>query len=374
MVPTLTNFSAIADSARQLVQSGNEAYMAGDYEKSLEQYERAAESEPDSPIILFNKGNVLYKKGAYDEAIEVFEQAAIQSIQNDNQELEAKSRFNMGNSAFQKAEILRTTDLQKSLEIYEQSAENYQAALQVNPQLFDAGHNLEMARKAANQLLSEIKKQEQQQQQMQDAQEQLAEELNELLEQQQDAAQESEQLSEAQQQQGTKEGTEQKAGDLAEQQQAIKEKTRQLAEKTQKLTEQPGSPSPDEKTQKHLEQAVREQQQAEDNLTENLPEQARQNQERAAAEMNQALAELNQQHQQESQQAQQGQDQEQQEASQAQSESSEAEDQNTGEEVQSEQVPVTDRTAQDILDEETANRSVRQGRSVTGYQPVEKDW
>ena len=160
--------TAFAESARQMVQSGNNAYLAGDYKKSFEEYDKASAAEPDSPVILFNKGNALYKQGAYDEAVKTYEQAAIQSIQKGNQALEAKNRFNMGNSTFRQAEILRSTDLQKSFEVYEQSAENYQAALQISPELFEAGHNLEIARQAANQILNEIKMQEKQQQQIWD--------------------------------------------------------------------------------------------------------------------------------------------------------------------------------------------------------------
>ncbi len=133
--------SAFAESARQMVQSGNNAYQAGDYKKSLEDYDKAAVAEPDSPVILFNRGNAFYKREAYDDAIKAFEQAAVQSIQTDDQNLEAKSRFNIGNSAYRKAEILRSTDLQKSVEIYEQSAENYQAAHDFAALNYGMGHH-----------------------------------------------------------------------------------------------------------------------------------------------------------------------------------------------------------------------------------------
>jgi hypothetical protein len=47
-------------------------------------------------------------------------------MQNKNPDLAAKSRFNMGNSYFRKAEKVRETDLQKALTDYEQSAQHYQ--------------------------------------------------------------------------------------------------------------------------------------------------------------------------------------------------------------------------------------------------------
>ena len=363
-----------ADSTRQLVRSGNNAYKAGDYGKSLEEYEKAAEAGPDSPVILYNKGNALYKKGLYDEAIEVFEQAAIQSIQTDDQNLEAKSRFNMGNSAYRKAEILRSSDLQKSLEIYEQSAGNYQAALQLNAELIDAGYNLEMARKAANHVLSEIKKQEKLTQQRQDAQDQLSKELNELLQQQQKAAQESSELAESQQQETTPDNT-QKATELADEQQALRNRTEELSNKLEQLSEQQNGQPAREKAQNHLNRAVHEQQRAEERLTKNSSDQAAENQEKAAAELLQALNNMDpHQELQEEENSQEGQSPERQDGSQEQTETGQADKQETEEEIEASQVAPANQTAQDILDEEAENRKIRQGRSVTGYQPAEKDW
>ena len=363
-----------AESARQLVQSGNNAYQAGDYKKSLEDYDKAAAAEPDSPVILFNKCNTLYKQEAYDEAIKMYEQAAIQSIQRENQALEAKSRFNMGNNAFRQAEILRSTDLQTSLDIYEQSAENYQAALQISPELVDAGHNLEMARKAANQVLREIKKQEQLQQQQKQTQEQLSKELEELVQKQQDAAQKSSELTESQQQEATAENG-QKSEKLAEKQQAIKNRTEELASKLEQLSEQQKGQPSGEKSREHLNRAVQEQQQAEEKLRSNTPERAKKNQEKAAAEMLQALNDIDQQQeQQEEQKSQQEQSSEQQDNSRQQTETAQTDNEKTEAEAHESQVAPSDQTAQEILNEETENRKIRQGRSITGYKSVEKDW
>ena len=52
-----------AESVRSLVESGNKAYEQGDYANSLDSYDKAAEAEPDSAIVLFNKGNAMYKQG-----------------------------------------------------------------------------------------------------------------------------------------------------------------------------------------------------------------------------------------------------------------------------------------------------------------------
>jgi hypothetical protein len=120
---------------------------------------------------------------------------------------------------------------------------------------------------------------------------------------------------------------------------------------------------------------MQEQQQAENRLRDNLPEQARKNQEKAAAEMGQVLNDLNrQQEQQGDQKPQQDQNIEQQDSSQPQTETAQAGDQETEEQTQEGQMVSTDRTAQEILNEEEENRKIRQGSSLRSYQPVDKDW
>ena len=68
---------AYAQSARSLVQQGNESYQKEEYGSALDSYEKAAEQAPGSPHIWFNRGSALYKEGQYDEAIDAFEQAAL---------------------------------------------------------------------------------------------------------------------------------------------------------------------------------------------------------------------------------------------------------------------------------------------------------
>jgi tetratricopeptide (TPR) repeat protein len=137
---------AWAESARSLVESGNEAFSQDDFAAALENYEKAAESEPDSAVVLFNKGDALYKQEQYDEALNVFEQAAAKALGNNDQMLEAQSRYNMGNSAYRRAEIFSREDLNKAFEEYKRSSGYYQSAVKLNPNLSEAAHNLEASR------------------------------------------------------------------------------------------------------------------------------------------------------------------------------------------------------------------------------------
>ena len=85
-----------AQSARQFVQQGNEAYQQEKYGDALTAYEQAAEVEPDAPGVWFNKGDALYQQGEFEKAIDAYEQAALRS---QDPSLEARSKFNQGNAS-----------------------------------------------------------------------------------------------------------------------------------------------------------------------------------------------------------------------------------------------------------------------------------
>ena len=135
-----------AESVRSLVESGNRAYKSGDYVKSLESYNKAAQAEPDSAVVLFNKGDALYKQGKFAEAFNVYEQAAEKAMGENDFLLEAQSRYNMGNSAFRKAEALSQENPEMALEEFNRSSEYFQSAAKLEPGLSEALHNLEVSR------------------------------------------------------------------------------------------------------------------------------------------------------------------------------------------------------------------------------------
>ncbi|MCK5545118.1 MAG: tetratricopeptide repeat protein, partial [Desulfobulbaceae bacterium] len=149
-----------AESARDLVMSGNSAYEAGEYEKALAEYEKAGAKDPESAHIDFNKGNVYYRKGDFDSAMSAYERV---SVKNADPVLAARSRFNMGNTAVQRAEQERATDLKKALAGYQAGVRHYRDALNLDPNLSDAVHNIEVSRLHIRQIMEEIRKQEEQQ-------------------------------------------------------------------------------------------------------------------------------------------------------------------------------------------------------------------
>jgi len=123
---------ALAKSPAGLVKEGNSAYNEGKYDKAISSYDEALKDAPESPYIYLNKGAALYKKGDYAGASEAFGKAALKSK---DPLFEAKSKFNLGNSAYKQAEALKQKDLDKALEDCSNSIGDYQDALKLDPKL-----------------------------------------------------------------------------------------------------------------------------------------------------------------------------------------------------------------------------------------------
>ena len=132
-----------AESPGTLVEKGNTAYSEEKYDDALSSYEKALETAPGSPEILFNKGAVYYKKGEFDKANDAFDQSASKA---EDKRLEASVRFNQGNAYFRKAEKLMQSDLNGALENSKKSIQNYRQALELDPDFKEAAENMEMGR------------------------------------------------------------------------------------------------------------------------------------------------------------------------------------------------------------------------------------
>lgn len=364
--------AVFAESARSLVESGNEAFHQGDFAASLKNYEKAAESEPDSAIVLFNKGDALYKQGKFAEAINIFEQAAAKALENKDQALEAQSRYNMGNSAFRRAEELRRENPQMALEEYKRSSGYYQSAVKLKPNFSESAHNLEVSRMAAKQIEDFIRQQQQQAQEQAQQKQNLAEELEGLQKEQQGAAEQSRDLSQSQKQQDA----DNDAAQQAENQKAITDRTKETGEKLGQLGQGRNSQLSDEMAREHVKKAVQKQQEAEKNLRQNKPEAAHDNQQDAARELKKALQQLVEGSGEEQKNENSGQEQESHQPGTEQHvpQSSGEETGETGNPAQPVAESLSGDSPEDIINEEIENREYRSVRGGTGYKPVDRDW
>ena len=372
-----------AASARKLVKEGNQAYGEGKYDEALKSYEQAAGEEPASGRIPFNKGAALYQQGDYSKALEEFQKAAAAGSTAEDRELESRAQYNAGNSLFRMSEQQKAAP-RGALDLLGRSVSAYRRALQLDPALTDAAHNLEVARIQMKQLLEQAQQNPQSGQGQQNPQDQnLPQQLQDLLNQQQQASNEGEKLSEEQKQQGDSQDLREKSQQLNEKQQQIQQQTEQLAkkmeqqqkqqqQKQQSDAKQPQPPQQQE-VKKNLDEASERQQQAQRKLEQQQLPAANEDQKKAEEALRKALEAAKGKpgaQTPEQQQAQaQPQPEEQPQQSEAESPAPESEQLKEG---QGDEAP--NEAARDILDEERANRKQRQIRQMKGTRAVEKDW
>jgi len=363
----LLPLTAYAGSMTDLIEEGNIAYLAGEYDKALSAYEEASVEAPESPVIYFNKGGTLYQMGDYAAATDAFEKAALKT--KDSQ-LEAKSRFNLGNCSFREAERQQDSDLNKALEALTNSIQHYQEALKLAPEFVEAAENIEVARLMMKNILDAVNKQKESAQQQQEAMEQAAKKIEELIERQQQALDRNQQLDDERRSKGDSEALRQQVQDLAKEQRDLQTETEELSKNMPKPAGQQ-SLSEETPAEKHIKNAEKEQNAAAEHLEGNHTSEAEPNQEKAIKELKEAMESL------QGNQGSGGQKQEQQQRNQQEQEgvSPQEEPQNPGEQ-QEEQAAEAQlmEDAHDILDEEKDNREQRQMQAAGAYRDVDKDW
>ena len=353
----------LADSAGRLVKKGNDSFDRGDLDAAAEYYDLASVKIPESPIVEFNLGNVEYMRGDFAAARSRFEAAALKSR---DLTLEAQALYNMGNCAFRQGQRQADSDLEKALEFFKESVEYYSAALEKEPGMPDAAHNLEVARLLIKDLLDAIKKQQEQQQEQQEKLREVVDSLLAVMRDQNTALGRSLDLEDAKDR-GTPDWNG-KVDGIKGDQGLIAGAT---GEVSGMLTDLFKDQQPEQVQQAlaHLDSSIVDQEGAITGLGGRKPGEAAGDQQNALEQMRKALEKLTEgegdnkdQQQQQDQQDQQQQDQQQQEPQQPPEDQQKQKEQQTRSE-----------TAKDILDEEKKNREKRK-QAASGYRKVDKDW
>lgn len=182
----LTPFAATGESARALVESGNQAYEKGKFDDALKAYDQAGTADPNSVEILFDKGAAYYQQKDFDKAKAAFEQAAVKSRDS---KLEARCEFNLGTCSFHQAEAKMQEKPKDAVGGLAESVKHFQRASSLDPSFNDAKHNVEVARLAIQALQEVMKQQEQAQEKMKE----LKEKLEKLLKDQRQLADKTQQ-------------------------------------------------------------------------------------------------------------------------------------------------------------------------------------
>jgi Ca-activated chloride channel homolog len=389
----LFSFVCQAKSPAGLVEKGNSEYEKKQYDEALKAYDAAGVEIPESAEIYFNKGAAYYRKGEYDKAKEAWEKSALNTK---DIQLEARSLFNLGNTAYQEVQRHQDSDPQKAIDACTQSISYYQQVLELlknpdsnqDPELVkETSENIEMVRLVMKSMLDAMSKQQEQAKQQQQA----ADELKELIKKQQELIDRNQYYYKEQQDKG-------KSKDLGDNiSQMVGDQTR-LREETKDVTEKipapdPNQPDPVATAKEHLNQSQSEQQEAADKMTAEKLDEAAPHQESALKEMQNALKSLEKDkgqsggHEKKDQQgqSQNAQNKSDQTENQNQREGSqEAQPQPQQQQQQQQQEKKTQDSekwisgnqddAQRILNEEKENQKNRLPESPGGYRDVDKDW
>ena len=127
----LTGFFASAQTDKETIKKGNDAYKKKDYETAVKNYDAAAKKNDADYTAQFNLGNALFKTDKKDDAVTAYEKA----------EKAMKSTAEKSSALYNKGVILQGNNkLDDCIKVYED-------ALKQNPDNADARHNLEIALK-----------------------------------------------------------------------------------------------------------------------------------------------------------------------------------------------------------------------------------
>ncbi len=147
------------ESAKKQVKNGNLLYNKNEFNKALESYEKASQGLPDSDVVNFNLGAASYKLEDYDSAIKYFQN----SLLSDDELLQKKASFNLGNSKYKHGIEKEDLDINSSVELLEEALHHYERVLDEQTQDDDGKYNYEFVQEELKRLKKKLVQQEKQQ-------------------------------------------------------------------------------------------------------------------------------------------------------------------------------------------------------------------
>jgi len=176
-------------------QTGVEEFNNGQFDKAGAVFENKLQGQPGSRELQFNAGAAAYKTGDHEKAATYFTEALLSS----NPKLREAAAYNLANTLVRKGEAAAEPDAKKTN--WKNAIEQYDEALQLNPDNNFAKENRDLVKK----LIEDLEKQQQQQEQKQDQKQDQNQQ-----QQQQDQEKKDDQKNEPQQQQDQQQSQEQK--------------------------------------------------------------------------------------------------------------------------------------------------------------------
>jgi Ca-activated chloride channel family protein len=135
---------------------GLDAYRNEQYAKAYEEFQQTLQKHPNSRAtdkIQFDAGAAAYKMKDYNKALQAFSQALL----SPDQQLQARSHYNLGNTLYQRGETQKTPE--QKLKDWTNALQHYEQTLKHEPEDKQAKENSEYVQKK----LEELKQQQEQQ-------------------------------------------------------------------------------------------------------------------------------------------------------------------------------------------------------------------
>jgi Ca-activated chloride channel family protein len=126
------------------------AYLSGDYDKAMQDYEKASETYPAWTELQFNRGAAAYKAGEFNEAEEAF----CKALETPNLNLQEQSYYNLGNTQYQHGAALRDVDRPRTIELWKAALHSYECALKLRTAA-DSKHNYDFVKGKLDELMRE---------------------------------------------------------------------------------------------------------------------------------------------------------------------------------------------------------------------------
>lgn len=127
----MMGFSATAQSDKQTIKKGNDAYKNEKYDSAAMEYNKALQKNPDNVTAQYNLGNALYKNEKKEEAINAYDK----SISKLTKPVEKSNAY------YNKGVVLQNNNK------LPECIDAYKNALKLDPNNEDARHNLQIALK-----------------------------------------------------------------------------------------------------------------------------------------------------------------------------------------------------------------------------------
>ena len=221
------------NEVRRINKDGNRLFTEEQWNEALAEYTAANDLDPDNPVLHYNLGNALYRLNDLDTAETHYRVAAA----GEDAQLSRQARFNLGNTAFRKAETLEGAgDWQGRNQALGQALDHWKTVLETEPANGDAKRNLELALRKLREEPPE--NQQQQQQDQQDQEEQDQEEQQDQEQQQQEGNEQEEQDQQEEEQQGEQQQEEQQQQQGEEQQEEQQQQTGEQEEEQEQQQDQ----------------------------------------------------------------------------------------------------------------------------------------